>query len=386
MARHEGRVVFVRHALPGELVRAEVTEGSATSSFLRADAVEIRRASPDRVPTPCPHAGAGACGGCDWQHATPEAQRRLKAAVVEEQLRRLAGLDRTVVVEELPGSPDGLGWRTRVRYAVDGTGALGFRRSRSHEVVPVRCCPLAVAAVQDSDVTRQSWPDAAEVAVVAGSADAGEVAVLVTRHDGGVAQVQGRTRVREHAAGRDWQVAASGFWQVHPAAADVLVNAVLDAARPRPGERCLDLYAGVGLFAAALGQAVGADGADGADGAVHAVEADRRACADARRNLHDLPLARITQAPVERWLRAEEPTADVVVLDPPRSGAGARVVRSVAAAGARAVVYVACDPAALARDLATFATAGYVLRELRAFDLFPMTRHVECVALLVPQW
>jgi tRNA/tmRNA/rRNA uracil-C5-methylase (TrmA/RlmC/RlmD family) len=378
VGRHEGRVVFVRHALPGELVRAAVTHGSTGSSFLRADAVEILRASPDRVVPPCPHAGPGKCGGCDWQHASLEAQRRLKADVVSEQLQRLARIERDVVVEELPGSPDGLDWRTRVRYAIDPQGRPGFRRSRSHEVEVVDQCLIATPTVRSAPVTDRAWPRTTEIEVIAGSGEApGTVAVRVTNDAGSTKLTQGRTRVRERAAGRDWQVAAGGFWQVHPAAADTLVAAVLDAAQPQPGERCLDLYCGVGLFAGALAQVVG-------DARVDAVEADQPACANARRNLHDLPSVRITQAPVDRWLRAERPTADVVVLDPPRAGAGASVVKSVVAAGPRVVVYVACDPAALARDVATFAEQGYELAALRAFDLFPMTHHLECVATLVP--
>ena len=378
VARIDGRVVFVRHTLPGELVRAIVTDGTSDSRFLRADAVEVLRASPDRVAAPCRYAHPGGCGGCDWQHVTLAAQRRLKAAVVEEQLRRLARLERTVEVEALPGRDDGLRWRTRVRYAVDDAGRVGFRRSRSHVVVPVEACEIATDAVRAAPVTDRRWRGYAEVEVTAGSApDAGEPAVRVTNGAGTVRQVAGRTRVREHAAGRDWQVAPGGFWQVHPASADTLVDAVLVAAAPRPGERCLDLYAGVGLFAGALADAVGVKGAAGV---VDAVEADIAACAQARRNLHGIAAVRITQAPVDRWLRDGDRTADVVVLDPPRSGAGAAVVRSLAELAPRVIVYVACDPAALARDVATFAALGYALSALRAFDLFPMTHHVECVA------
>ena len=149
VARHEGRAVFVRHALPGERVVAQVTEGHAGDRYLRADAVEILDASPDRVEAPCAYAGPGGCGGCDWQHASPQAQRRLKAVVVEEQLFRLAGIKRTVEVEQAPGTPDGLGWRTRVQFAVDAEGRAGLRRSRSHEVVPVAACAIASPGVEE---------------------------------------------------------------------------------------------------------------------------------------------------------------------------------------------------------------------------------------------
>jgi tRNA/tmRNA/rRNA uracil-C5-methylase (TrmA/RlmC/RlmD family) len=401
VARHEGRVVFVRHALPGERVVAQVTEGGEASRFLRADAVEVLEASPDRVAPPCPYAGPGRCGGCDWQHAGLAAQRRLKAEVVAEQLHRLAGLDRDVLVEPVPGDEDGLRWRTRVQFAVDAEGRAGLRRHRSHEIVPVDDCRIAGTGVLRAGVTEHRWPPADAVDVVASSS--GERAVLVHLAEGSQrrprlprldpdvsvlhvegrgepVRVRGRTYVTEHAAGRDWRVGVGGFWQVHPGAADALVEAVLDGLQPRPGESALDLYCGAGLFAGSLAPRLGPQGR------VTAVEADRRAVADARRNLHEVPTVALVAGRVDRVLGGPQVpgSADLVVLDPPRSGAGARVVRQVVARRPRAVGYVACDPAALARDLATFAGEGYRLRSLRAFDLFPMTHHVECVAVLVP--
>jgi tRNA/tmRNA/rRNA uracil-C5-methylase (TrmA/RlmC/RlmD family) len=174
-------------------------------------------------------------------------------------------------------------------------------------------------------------------------------------------------------------VTGTGFWQVHPGAADALVDAVRSALRPATGEHLLDLYAGVGLFAGALA------GDLGAGGRADAVEVDPGAVRDARRNLHDLPQVRLHASAVDAFLRT--PTVrrcDLVVLDPPRSGAGREVVERLTRLGARAVAYVACDPAALGRDVGTFRGLGWELTELRAFDLFPMTHHVECVALLVP--
>ena len=173
----------------------------------------------------------------------------------------------------------------------------------------------------------------------------------------------------------DFVVAPDGFWQSHVEAPRVLVETVLGMLRPEPGERVLDLYAGVGLFAAFLADAVGEAGR------VVAVEGSHIACQDARTNLP--PGVRVEHGPVERVLASayDEPF-DLVVLDPPREGARRPVVEQIVDRAPRAVAYVACDPAALARDLATFAELGYALRDLRAFDLFPMTHHVECVALL----
>jgi tRNA/tmRNA/rRNA uracil-C5-methylase (TrmA/RlmC/RlmD family) len=390
VARLDGLVVFVRHAIPGERVRAVVTEGEHGDRFLRADAVEILQRSPDRVAAPCPYAGPGRCGGCDFQHVAPAAQRRLLASVVHEQLLRLAGIDRAVVVEPMPGDQEGLGWRTRIRFVVDSAGRCGLRRHRSHDVETVDRCLIGHPGLPP--VTDQRWPGMASVeAVVSGTGEQ----LVVVEPDGSAAdrlpvmpgvsmlgsdgvRVAGRTYVEERAAGRAWRVTGGGFWQVHPGAAETLTRAVLDAVRPRAGERVLDLYGGVGLFAGALAEAVGPSGR------VTTVESDRRASADARRNLHRMPTVHILNARVEQVLAVGD-RVEVVVLDPPRSGARRSVVDAIADTSPRAICYVACDPAALARDLANFASRGYTLSSLRAFAMFPMTHHVECVALLEPR-
>jgi tRNA/tmRNA/rRNA uracil-C5-methylase (TrmA/RlmC/RlmD family) len=393
VARHEGRVVFVRHALPGERVVVEVTE-DRQPGYCRADAVEVLEASAHRVERPCPYSGPGRCGGCDWQHVAPGEQHRLKADVVREQLARLAGLGADpvvtgLVVEELPGGA--LRWRSRARFAVDRSGTAGLRRHRSHDVVVLDDCPIT-AGPAAAAVLRRRWPGAGAVDVSIDSSGA----VTTTRLDrrgaptssrvlrpGGDLPEEPVARAARSAGGRDWEVEGTGFWQVHPAAADALVSAVSGWARVGPGETVLDLYAGAGLFGGALAPAVGTGGR------VVCVEADAEACAAAEANLADLPQAEVWQGEVDAEglteLLAELGGApSVVVLDPPRAGAGPAVSRVLAGSGARAVVYVACDPAALARDVAAFAAAGWRLAGLRAFDAFPMTAHVECVALLEP--
>lgn len=413
VARLAGQVVFVRHALPGERVRARITEGGTDSRFLRADAIEVIEASADRVPSRCPAAGPGLCGGCDWQHARPEAQRRLKSAVVREQLRRLAALEFDVEVEALPvpaGSPDGLGWRTRVQHGVDAEGRLGYHRHRSHDVLAVADCPISHPDLAAVGHLGQPWGRAARVDVAVATTSAERLVVVTPASPAGrrltlpdvdasvavsephdpaapLTRVRGRTWIRETVTVGDWRrdfrVSGAGFWQVHPAAAATFVAVVLDQLDPKPGERVLDLYSGVGLFAAALADRVGPSGA------VAAVEGDARAVADARRNLHDLPGVQLHQGDVGRRLDdalavLPDGAVDVVVLDPPRAGAGRDVVARLCAAAPRAISYVACDPAALARDVRTAADHGYRLAALRAFDAFPMTHHVECIALLVP--
>jgi tRNA/tmRNA/rRNA uracil-C5-methylase (TrmA/RlmC/RlmD family) len=357
----DGRVVFVRHTLPGERVRVVVTEEK--KSYLRADAVEVLTPAAARVTPPCPWAGPGRCGGCDWQHVDITEQRRLKAAVVREQLHRLAGIERDVTVEEAAGAPDGLHWRTRMRFAVDDTGRAGLRRHRSHDVVPIDDCLIAVAGARVPELVARDWPPDSEVSVDVSAA--GERALSMGTPD---------EHLTEHAAGRDWQVPVGGFWQVHPAAADMLADAVVAYAELVATDNCLDLYCGVGLFAGAVAPRVAS---------VVAVESDGRAVAAARDNLASDEHVTVVRDRVDRWIRRDPQPADVVVLDPPRKGAGRSVVSGIVARDPRVVVYVACDPAALARDLATFADHGYRLEQLRAFDLFPMTAHVECVAQVV---
>ncbi len=356
----ESRVVFVRHALPGERVVVEITEGTDGDRFWRGDAVSVLLASPDRVPAPCPVAGPGLCGGCDFQHVAVPAQRDLKTAVVREQLVRLGKLaaDSDLVtgltVEPVPvegRGDDGLRWRTRQRYAALPDGQPAMRAHRSHHLVPLDDCLIAAdgARPHRAEVVEDGAPHPSQA---------------LDEHD---VTAAGRT----HRFG----VASDGVWQVHPQAPGVLVDTVLEMLAPQPGERALDLYAGVGLFARFIGELT--------DARVVAVEADRVACQHGRANLAALTGAAVECGPTDRVLRGglDEPF-DLVVLDPPREGAKRAVVKQVVDRRPRAVAYVACDPAALGRDVAIFAEHGYELTAIRAFDLFPMTHHVECVALL----
>jgi len=425
----EGPALFVRHALPGERIRVRITE--VTSRLARADAVEILTASPDRVRPPCPHARPGGCGGCDWQHVALPAQRSLKAAVLRQQLRRLAGIEREVTVESLPGDADaaessargsggGLGWRTRVQFAVREDGVAGLHAHRSHEVIDVGECLIAHPAITDLDLPGRRWPGIASVEALAGTWSGERAVVVSTGRTGespgrsvsirGIAAdsvlrraghslipLRGRPYLTHRAAGRGWRVSVGAFWQVHPAAADALAGAVIAGLMPVPGDAALDLYCGAGLFAGVLAPAVGPSGT------VIGVEADRAAVRDARHNLRDWPWARVHHGDVTAMLarRAEPPrrprgamsraaqpgglpSAALVVADPPRSGLTRELIGYLSAAhsGARRLAYVSCDPATLARDVGLLTSRGWTLDGLRAFDAFPMTHHVECVATL----
>jgi tRNA/tmRNA/rRNA uracil-C5-methylase (TrmA/RlmC/RlmD family) len=384
-----GQAVFVRHALPGERVRATVTQ--LTTRFARADATQILRASPDRVVPPCPYARPGGCGGCDWQHASLAAQRRLKAAVIRQQFHRITGLDVTVMVDALDDY-DGLGWRTVVSFAVGHGGVAGLRRHRSHEIVPIDRCLIAHELVTGADVPGKAWPGAQSVQVAA-VPQTGEVGVLVAGRPAGLPEVaadsvqligrprghspvRGRGYLTQRVAGRDWRVSLGGFWQVHPAAADTLSRDVLAALDPQPGAHALDLYCGAGLFAGVLAQAVGPAGT------VLAVEQDAAAAHDARHNLRDWPWVRVRRGDAALVLAGTDLSGiSLVVLDPPRAGVTRPVIDALGT-GPRRIAYVSCDPATLARDVRLLLDGGWELTGLRGYDAFPMTHHVECVATL----
>jgi tRNA/tmRNA/rRNA uracil-C5-methylase (TrmA/RlmC/RlmD family) len=422
-----GPVVFVRHALPGERVLARVTE--VTSRLVRAEVADVLAASPDRVEPPCPHAGPGRCGGCDWQHASLPAQRALKAAVIRQQLRRLAGIEREVTVEPLPGDGEGgespvparragLGWRTRVRFAVRADGVAGLHAHRSHEVIDVGTCLIAHRVITDLAIPRRRWPGVAVIEAMAGTGPAesggyqgdrppesqqsavivspggtgrtrgrpvsieGITADSVLRRTGpggrSLAPLRGRPYLSQRAAGRDWRVSAGTFWQVHPGAADALAGAVLAALEPRPGDAVLDLYCGAGLFAGVLATAVGPRGT------VIGIESDAAAVRDARYNLREWPWVQVRKGDVAGVLARALPPARLVVADPPRAGLAREVIDYLnrPGSGAGRLAYVSCDPATLARDIGLLVAHGWVLDGLRAFDAFPMTHHVECVAIM----
>lgn len=366
-----GRVTFVDGALPGETVSVELHQEK--KDFARGHVVEVLHPSADRVEPPCPFVAAG-CGGCDWQHVRPDAQRRLKAAIVADALRRQAKLE--VDVGEGPVLP-AEGHRTTLRGVATG-GRFGFRRRHSHEVVDVGPC-LVAHPLLDELVTDGRFPNG-EVVLRAGAAT-GERLVIVNV-DPSAAQVPDGVRVvsaaelssgtrawyHEEVVGRRWRISARSFFQARPDGAEALVHAVglaMEGALP-VGGHLVDLYGGVGLFAGALG----------ADARVTLVEQSASAVADARVNLASQD-ARIVRADVDHWGAAR---ADVVVADPPRSGLGARGVGKVAATHAARVVLVSCDPGALGRDARLLVEAGYGLRSSQVVDLFPHTSHVEVVS------
>lgn len=341
IARHEGQVVFVTGAIPGERVRAIVTGSGKGGRFLRAEVVKVLEPSSDRVTPACGYAGV--CGGCTWQHVSRSRQLELKTKVLRDALTRIGGIDaQGVSVTEATG--DGTRWRTRIRMTPNDEGRLGFRAARSHDVVVVDDCVISRVTVP-THVTE--WPS--------------EVLLGPDEFS---------------AIGRTWRVHPAGFWQPHVLAAELLAQQVRARSGLRPGDRALDLYSGVGLFSAVLAEQVGMTGN------VEAVESNPAAVRDAKHNLVDLPQVHVHRADVGDWLTNFSGQADAVVVDPPRSGVAQPVVDALLRIAPTTLVMIACDAASFARDLAKFLAAGWSVTDIEGYDLFPMTAHLEIAATL----
>lgn len=383
VARLDGRVVFVSDAIPGERVVARIAD-DAKPRFWRAETVRVLEPSPHRQPHVWVEASVDRdpddrAGGAEFGHVELRHQRALKAEVLAEGLQRMAGLEREVEVEGLPGPADGTGWRTRVRLHVAAGGTVGPYAARSHRVIPVSDLPLATAAVREAAPLRQRFVGSDTVDVLAASSGGARLVI----------GAQKPSVVRERVGEREFRVDDTGFWQVHQGAAVALTDAVQRAIDPAlfdPRAANLDLYGGVGLLAAAVGDRFGPTVR------ITTVESDARATDHASENLAEWLGATAVTARVEHWVRSLADSsagerarlaAATVVLDPPRSGAGKAVLEALAAVKPTQFVYVACDPIAFARDVAILADLGYRLEGLRALDLFPHTHHVEAIGSLV---
>jgi tRNA/tmRNA/rRNA uracil-C5-methylase (TrmA/RlmC/RlmD family) len=369
IARHDGAVIFVRHAIPGEKCTIQIT--STGSSFNRADVVSVETPSEFRVEAPCTFSHRNGCGGCDFQHISVDHQRTLKSDVIAEQFSRIAKMELRIDVEEVGESTH---WRTRAIATTDRNGKLRFYKSRSHSIAPVTDCIICVEGMNFSDIASRDLKGDVRVEISSSNTGERSIALAPTRGEEKVRLTEGPSVLHENVLNRSLEVSQESFWQSHKGAPEVLTQAVLDFAQLKTGEHALDLYGGVGLFSAAILDAVGPTGH------VDLIEGSKVATADAARNFASFTNITIATGDVAKLL-PRITAADVVVLDPPRDGAGKETVAHIARLAPRAIVYVACDPAALARDTAYLADHSYSLVKVRAFDLFPMTHHIECVAL-----
>jgi tRNA/tmRNA/rRNA uracil-C5-methylase (TrmA/RlmC/RlmD family) len=378
VARHEGRVVFVRYALPGERVRVRVVGDHG--SYWHADVVEVIEPSADRVDPLCPIAGVDGAGCCDLAFADPDAARRLKGAVVANQLARLGGydwLDENEARAEPVGAAGATGWRTRVRLDTAADGRAGFHRYHSPELVTDLRCGQLPAGMLDG-LGEGDWSPGAQLHVAVDDDGARHVVQSGPRvgRKTSTRVVEGGYEAVQRVGERVWRVPVTAFWQAHRDAARMYSELVAGWAQLSEGMTAWDLYGGAGVFAAVLGQAVGDTGR------VLTVDTSRGASRSARAALGDLGCISVVTDSVRRALAAQPERADVAVLDPPRAGAGREVIDLLAAAGVPRVIHIGCEAASFARDIGLYLRHGYAVSELRVFDSFPLTHHVECVAVL----
>ena len=373
VARHDGRVVFVRYALPGERVRVRVT--ADRGSYWHAETIEVIEPSNDRIASLCPIAGVDGAGCCDLAFVDPAAGRALKAEVVSNQLARLGNYQWSDAVA--PVSTAGpTGWRTRIRLDVGADGRAGFHRYHSDELVVDLNCGQLPAEMIDG-LTDVAWPPGAHLHVVIDDDGQRHVARTV-RHGrrNATDMVEGSYQGVQRAGRHTWQVPVTAFWQAHRDAARTYSDLVGNWAHPDPGMTAWDLYGGAGVFAAVLGDAVGESGQ------VVSVDSSRAATRSARATLADLPQVNVITDSVRRALTAQRTGADVAVLDPPRGGAGREVIDLLAAAEVPRIVHIGCEAASFARDVGLYQRHGYAVDKISVFDSFPLTHHIECVALL----
>jgi len=393
LGRHQGQTIFVPYAIPGERVRAELVETHA--HWARARLLEVLEASPERVAPPCPYFGPDRCGGCHFQHIGYETQAELKRQVVIDQLGRIGGLAGANVQETI-GAADPWRYRNHAQFAITEDGHVAFQRAGSHQLIPVDSCLIVDPLLDDLwSALDVDWPQLRQLTLRCGSATGDLMAVFELDHyedfdievdfpvscvvrlgDGELVVLMGNSYLMEQVAGRDYRVSASSFFQVNTAGAEVLVDLVQGYLAPAGGETFVDLYCGVGLFGLALAGRVSR---------VIGVEADRSAADDFRHNAQGAANVQLIASSAEAALPGiEGPLHEgLVVLDPPRAGAGAQVIAEIARLEPRRIAYVACDPATLARDARQLVDAGYRLAEVQPVDLSPQTYHVESVALFV---
>lgn len=368
VGRHNGQAVFVRNSLPGELVTAEVTE--VNKRYLRATAIKILESNKHRVTAPCQYVSV--CGGCDWQHAQLNYQRELKSAVVIEQLMHLGDVESVngnpvseFKVQALTPGETGFRYRTRNRFANIANYSIGMRMPRSHSVIEIDDCLIAV---DGSTQLAKSALHLGSTEIATAQSSTGQM-VLVDQTGG--------PWLDEVVEDRTWRLHAGSFWQIHKDAPTAFVNTVRKLAQLKAGDRLLDLYSGAGLFAACLAKDVGDEGL------ITAVESSIDSVRDARRSCSDLSNLDLITSDVGKWLRINTDNFDVVVLDPPRTGAGEEVISQISKIAKRKIVYVACDSSALGRDTGYLAKTGWQIDQLVGFDAFPQTAHIECIATYI---
>jgi tRNA/tmRNA/rRNA uracil-C5-methylase (TrmA/RlmC/RlmD family) len=362
VARPEGKVVFVEGALPGELVEAEITQEA--KSFQRSRITRVIESSEHRRDHFWPEAALGA-GGADFGHIDLGYQRTIKSEILAESLARMAGVELSAEVLAVDES-DGLGYRTRVQLHVAPDGTAGVKGTRSNEVIAVDSLPLANSEINELALHKKGFPGKKKI-FIASSPDSLQWSI-----DG---EVGGSKVVTEVVGGRVFDLGPGVFWQAHALAPKVLLDGVLTTLGNFNEPELLDLYSGAGLFAANIA-------ARFPDARVHAVELSEAAVRSGKNSARGMQNLSFQKSDVLTYLRSRQEEISTVVLDPPRSGAATKVINQLVRLKAQQIIYVACDPVALARDIGLLRQAGYELESIQGYDIFPHTHHFETLASL----
>ena len=359
IAHAHGSTIFVRGAITGERVEVEVTE--VKKRIAMAETIEVKVPSPHRVDPPCHYFREKACGGCDFQHIDLSYQRSLKAEVVKESFRRIAGIEIAVDCLAAEGERDGLSWRSRMDFTLTPSRNVALHPYRSDSLTEIDRCLIAGEGIEIEKIN--------EFAREQSLAPFERVRVGIDRSD----RMVMTGKVEMEVKGKRFLVSLDSFWQPHRSAASTLVGALVERMRPMNGEHVLDLYGGVGLFTAFLRDSVG----DG--GRVTLVESDPISVKDARSIFKGDTRVTVVSDRVEVALTKID-HCDRILVDPPRSGVGEKALDQMVGLEPRQLLYISCDPATLARDAKRLVDRGFRLDSVVAYDLFPMTEHIESVA------
>ena len=372
----DGRVVFVEYGIPGERVVAEITD--EYPGYIEATAVQVLRASEQRVDAPCRYFGK--CGGCQLQHIAYDEQLRLKTGVVRDQLERIGKFEADVardLVRDMLGMNDPWGYRNHVRFTVRRDGEIGFMQRGTHRFMRVEECLIASDRVNEVlDATQDRTMQTRQLSVRVGeNTDETMIQPKIQWRPGrSHARLEsGQTTYHESLLGTSYRISSPAFFQVNTRQAERLLAIVLDHVRAVSPRVVIDAYAGVGTFAAQLATEV-----------EHVVTIEESAAAGVDAEINLAPFSNVTRivGKVEDTLPGMTPAPDVVVIDPPRAGIYASVVQAIIDSAAKRVVYVSCDPGTLARDLRLFVDGGFTIGSIQPVDMFPHTQHIECVTVL----
>jgi tRNA/tmRNA/rRNA uracil-C5-methylase (TrmA/RlmC/RlmD family) len=363
IARYNNQVIFVRHAISGETAKVKII--SINSKLAFGDAIEILKPSKDRVKPPCKYSKPDGCGGCDFQHISIEIQHSLKKIIIQDQFKRIAKIDvnpEVISVEPLTG----LHWRSRLDLSISSNGKTGLYSHKSNKVIEIDKCLISVEKINKSQVFNQHWDGEDRLSISVSS----ENELNISRSG---KTISGSDELKEVVEKNTYIISPKSFWQSHKNAPRLLLHQVIKYADIKLGDIVCDLYGGAGLFTAPIAELAGEKGE------THLIERDNDCIKDAKKMFQNKKNIIIHHGRVEQKL-GKIKNIDIIILDPPRNGAGKQVIHQIIDKKPKSIVYVSCDPVSLARDTKILLDNNYSLNNLIGLDLFPMTHHIECVA------